>query len=360
VDSKKLIVHLFLLAVLSSGCSAGTEVEDTASPTLLINTPAPPATGTPIPTETPLPTSPLPTITPVEGTTSTQLNVRSQPSTAGEVLGIIPANTSVGIVGKDPAGNWWQILYEQGVDGKGWVTAQYVSAGDSSMVPVVGGEVSVPGGGNVAIVQQQINVRSGPGTGFNSLGTLNPQDVVILTGKDANSTWLQIAFEPGPDGKGWINAGFVQAQGVENLPIISEAGQVIGTGTPTEIPPTPSPTLLPAPVDNDSADNPIISVTFAPSGTRTLIYNGDVSAPAGDREDWIQFVPFSREVLLEVSCSGGDPEFELMQDTSTDIRCNGMQIVAVEPGTAAQIHIQAPDEGAQNYQSYTIKVESIP
>ena len=106
--------------------------------------------------------------------------------------------------------------------------------------------------------------------------------MVSLTGKDADSTWLQIEFASGPDGKGWVNAGFVQAQGVENLPIVTEGGEVVGTGTPTGIPPTPTPTLVPAPVDNDSAENPIVRVTFAPTGTQTLIYNGDVSSPAGD------------------------------------------------------------------------------
>lgn len=299
----------------------------------------------------------------MEGTTSTPLNVRSEPSTAGEVLGIIPANTQVGIVGKDPAGNWWQILYETGVDGKGWVTAQYVTAAEGSTVPVVSGAGTGPEGGNVAIVQQQINVRSGPGTDFSSLGTLNPQDVVSLTGKDAESAWLQIAFEAGPDGKGWVSAGFVQAQGVENLPIVTDAGQVVGTGTPTEVPPTPTPTLLPARVDNDSAENPIVSVTFAPSGTQTLIYNGDVSAPAGDREDWIQFVPFSEQVLLELSCTGAGLSIAIIQPAGAPpagIQCAGRQILVVEPDLPIQLHIRATGQGSQAYTSYTIKVTSIP
>ena len=299
----------------------------------------------------------------MEGTTLTQINVRSEPSTISEVLGILPADTKVGIVGKDPAGNWWQILYEPGIDGKGWVTAQYVSVTDSSTIPVVGGSGTGPGSGNVAIVQQQINVRSGPGTDFNSLGTLNPQDVVSLTGKDADGSWLQIAFAAGPDGKGWVSAGFLQAQGVESLPIVTEAGQVVGTGTPTNIPPTPTPTFLPAPVDNDSAENPIVSVTFAPSGTHTLIYNGDVSAPAGDREDWIQFVPFSGQVLLEVACTGSELVISLIQPAgspSNAVRCPDRQVLDVEADLALQVHVLAAGQGPQTYTSYRIKVTSIP
>jgi hypothetical protein len=71
-------------------------------------------------------------------------------------------------------------LYPQGVDGKGWVTAQYVTLATGIELPVIGGSGAKPGDGNVAMAQQQLNVRSGPGTGFNSLGTLNPQDVVNL------------------------------------------------------------------------------------------------------------------------------------------------------------------------------------
>jgi len=52
-----------------------------------------------------------PTTAPVEGMTSTQINVRAEPSTSSNVLGIIPANTKVEITGKDPGENWWQIHY---------------------------------------------------------------------------------------------------------------------------------------------------------------------------------------------------------------------------------------------------------
>src|SRR5215207_8709226 len=256
----------------------------TSTPLLFNSTLAPASTQ--IPAETPLP-SPLPaqpTVAPVDGMTSTQLNVRAEPSTVSTVLGIIPANTRVEITGKDVAENWWQINYPhpQSVDGKGWVTAQYVTTTATPEVPTIG-EGTGANTGNVAVVQQQINVRSGPGTGFNSLGTLNPQDVLQLTGKDPHGAWLQVNFQAGPEDKGWVNAAFVQAQGVENLPIVTEAGLIVGTGTPTSVPFTPTPTVLPAWEDNDSFGSPIASVIFEPSGTETLIYNGELSSP---RETW--------------------------------------------------------------------------
>lgn len=365
---RKLLLVL-VLCLLGAACQSRPGGVMEGTPALNLATPTLPATPPPARSETPLPlptllTPPSPTqAAPVEGMTSTQVNVRSEPSTGGSLLGIIPAGTRVDIVGRDPGGNWWQILYPQGAEGKGWVTAQYVTAADPSAVPAIGGGGVDPGDKSIAIVQEQINVRSGPGTDFNSLGTLNPRDVVDLTGRDASGTWLQIAYASGPDGQGWVNAGFVQAQGVETLPIVTEGGEVLGTGTPTGLPPTPTPTLVPAPVDNDSAENPIVSVTFAPSGTHTLIYNGDVSAPAGDREDWIRFVPFSSQVWVEVSCTGSDVLVDFIQSgqsSSQGTGCASQFALSVEPDVAVELHVHAAAGASQVYSSYTIKVKTIP
>ena len=361
-------IALSLLAFLSTGCDVEIRRQPLPTTTPLPATSTLPATATQVPSETALPSPAQPTAVSVDGVTSTQVNVRAEPSTAGSVLGIITAETRVEITGKDPGGNWWQINYPQGVDGKGWVTAQYVTAPNEAEIPVIGGNEADPNNGNVAVVQQQINVRSGPGTDFNSLGTLNPQDVVSLTGKDANGAWLQIDFPAGagPEGKGWINAAFVQAQGVENLPIITEAGQNVGTGTPTSIPFTPTPTVVPAWEDRDSSTSPIANVVFEPAGTQTLIYKGDLSSPRGDGEDWIAFRPYSSSVLIGLECQGGQTiRIELRENTmptNTYIECGDpMNEVLVKPGSNYLVHLQvAPDLDRLQYTSYILTIKSRP
>lgn len=319
-----------------------------------------------LPTETPLPAQPTATQTPVEGMTSTQINVRGDPSTASNVLGIIPANTRVEITGKDPGENWWQINYPQGVAGKGWVTAQYITTTSRPEVPVIGGDETNPNNGNVAIVEQQINVRSGPGTSFNSLGTLNPQDVVNLTGKDSNGAWLQIDFPAGPDGKGWVNAAFIQAQGVENLPIVTEAGLIVGTGTPTGIPPSPTPTLIPAWDDHDSANSPIASVILESTGTQMFIYNGDLSSPQGDSDDWIAFKPYGSFVFAGLACKGsGSLKVEITENNlppNLELACGDqMKQVAVKPDSNYLIHLQAqPSAGNLQYTNYILTIKTRP
>jgi uncharacterized protein YraI len=321
---------------------------------------------------TPPVAQPTPTPTPVEGITSTQVNVRADPSTASAILGTIPANSTVEITGQDPGQSWWQINYPsgQGADGKGWVTAQYVTTTSRPDVPILGGNQEDPQHWNVAIVQQQINVRSGPGTDFNSLGTLNPQEVVELLGKDANGVWLQINFRPGagPEGKGWISAAFVQAPGVDlnGLPIITETGSIVGTETPTGIPFTPTPTVIPAWNDQDSSSNPSARIIFEPTGTQTFIYNGDLSAPEGDAEDWIIFRTYDPFVFVNLACQGSNSvELNLLENAhpvDTYIRCNDpIRQITVTPDVEVVIHLRAiPSTGNLQYTNYILKIQTRP
>ncbi len=340
--------------------------EAVPSSTALFTTSTFPPTFTSAPSETRLPPPPQPKVTPVEGTSSTQINVRAEPSTGSTILGMIPADTKVEILGKDPGGNWFQILYTNGVDGKGWVTAKYVTTAHGSEVAVVGGDNTDPNNGTTAIVQQQINVRSGPGTSFNSLGTLNAQDVVNLIGRDSRGAWLQIEYSSGPDGKGWVNAAFVQMKGAENLPILMESGEVIGTGTPTGIPLTATPTVLPAWQDNDSQNNPAARIVFELLGTHTLIYSGEVSTPEGDSVDWIQFTPYNSPVFASLECNDGDNlQISLLengQPVTLDFACGDhMKMINVKTGATYMLRLEAPlPTDRLQYIHYTITIQTSP
>ena len=230
----------------------------------------------------------------------------------------------------------------------------------------MGGPAVDSNNGILAVIQEKINIRSGPGTGFNSIGTLNPQDAVNLIGKDANGTWLQIEFAEGPEGKGWVNAAFVQTIGVENLSIVTDAGVIIGTGTPTTIPLPPTPTLVPAWMDNDMAESPIAQVTFDPSGTRTLIYNGDVSTPEGDVQDWIGFTSYTTLVLVSLECIGSNSlKVDILENnvpTRQTISCGQqMKTVAVKRGASYLIHLQAIQSSESlQYTNYTLMVKTSP
>jgi uncharacterized protein YraI len=288
------------------------------------------------------------------------LNVRAEPSTVGEVIGILAANQVVQIVGQDPSGNWWQIQYEAGIEGKGWVTAQYVETGSKPEVPVIGGGGANPGSGNSAVVIQQLNIRSGPGTSFDSVGILNPNDVVSLSGKNRNGTWLQINFPSGPDGKGWVSAAFVKADALDALPIVSELGDVVGTGTLMDTPLPPTPTIVPAPLDFDSKNSPLKTILFDRVGTHTLIYNGDVSIPDGDTEDWIAFTPYDNFVLMSIQCSGNGSLRVDIAESKQEIACNEAEkAVTVQADVLQLVHIQAvPTSNSLEYVNYTLTIKA--
>lgn len=343
------IKFILAFATLIFGAACGSNPGAPSTPTIDLVTATLPSTFTPPPSETPLPPSPTSTPTPIEGTTTTQVNVRAEPSTSGAALGILTPFAKVQILAKDSGGNWFQISYAQGPDGKGWIAAQYVQVTAEAEIPILGGAAgsgSVPNG----VILQQVNVRSGPGTDFNSLGTLNPNDAITLTGRDANGTWFQIEYAAGPDGKGWVTAAYMKSNETANLPIIGTAGEVVGTGTPTGIPPTATPTLIPALEDGDSESSPAVHVTFSPSSSRSLMYTGEVSAPQGDAEDWIGFTAYAGQVQMQLGCTGGTVKVELWQNgaplsTWGELNCGGTSTVNVTAGTAYTLGVRAVNSG---------------
>lgn len=353
------LTFLLIIDFLIAGCSISIQTDLPTTPPPSVVTATLPPTPTIRPSETPIPLPPTPTTVPVQGTTSTQLNVRAEPSTASQVLGIIAANVAVQIVGQDPGGNWWQILYEAGVGGRGWVTAQYVETATQPEVPVIGGGVH-PNSGASAVIIQQLNIRSGPSTSFDSLGILNANDVVSLTGKNRDGAWLQIEFAGGPDGKGWINAAFARTDALDTLPIMSDLGEAVGTGTPMDTPLPPSPTVVPAPMDFDSADAPLKTILFDRVGTGSLIYNGDVSMPDGDAEDWIAFTPYDNFVFVSIQCTGNGSVHVEVGGGEQLLTCNETEkAIPVRAGERHLVHIEAtPTSGSLQYVNYILTIKA--
>ncbi len=320
--------------------------------------------SSPVPIATPIPSQVPSTSTslPVQGTTATQLNVRGDPSSASAPIGVIAAYTVVEILGKDPSGSWYQIQYPKGPNGRGWVTSQYVNVKDSNSIPV-----APFGTGAVGVVTQQVNVRSGPGTDAGSVGILNARDVLSLVGKDADGQWLQILYAAGPGGKGWVASGYVQAAGLDQLPIVGQTGQVIGTPTVTGIPPTAIPTPAVAPDDHDSAQAPAVDVTLSPASARSFMYSSDLSAPKGDVADWIGFSPYGNQVIVSLECDPPEPVELRLSAAGVSLagqslpRCGSSSIADVSPGGRYLLEISLdPGVQAQTYTRFTVIVESAP
>ncbi len=368
----KLLALIPLLALLLAACRieispAGGPEEATPTPTTFV-TATLPASPTPRPSATPTPVTPTATVAPVIGQATARLNVRAAPATSAEALGMLEAFVEVQINGKDPSGAWYRIIYPDGPDGLGWVASQYVLVTGIVDLPVIQTEEGETGPSGT--LTETIYVRSGPGTGFESLGLLSAGAVVSLTGKNDDATWLQIAYPSGPGGKGWVSAAFVETEALDELPIVSEEGAVIGTGTATGVPATPTATVVPAPTDSDSLDAPSTAVTLSPVTNTSFSYTGDVSTPQGDEEDWIGFsVENGGKVYASLACTGNgliDVKLWLAGQATAvqDVLACGEsdKLIPYTPATVhtLQLIASAPKPADLSYVGYTIKISLTP
>lgn len=91
----------------------------------------------------------------------------------------------------------------------------------------------------IGVVQsnQTVNVRSGPGTNFDRVGSLSPNEEVLVLGESDTGEWRNIRL-PGGD-EGWIRSDLLR---VSQVPVTVAAVEVAVEITPE---PTPLPTCTP-------------------------------------------------------------------------------------------------------------------
>jgi hypothetical protein len=137
-------------------------------------------------------------------------------------------------------------------------------------IPTVTGTPTGP----IAVVysepEEQINVRSGPGTDYPKVGVLLNREQVPALGSTPGGSWVQIIYPGAEGGVAWVYAPLVRITGV--LPIVEPPPTPTPQSTPTidptlasqfvvEIPSTRLPTFTPA--------APLIIPTFEPVETTT-------------------------------------------------------------------------------------------
>lgn len=208
-----------------------------------------------------------------------------------------------------------------------------------------------------AIVTTQINVRSGPSATYDSLGLLNPNDLVVITGKDPGGKWIQIEFANAPAGRGWAAAEFLQISNIDSLPVIGETTQAeTATATPESNAISPS-----AVEDGDSMQAPLAGVFLSSTGSRALQVEGDISAPDGDTQDWIQFSTNSKIVILELTCSSGSMQVKLWNsNTVVDtflLQCRENRILNITSNNIYLLNISQPAANEHQYMRYILNLK---
>ena len=350
-----IIFLLVLFITVLTGCDVNIDSES-STPAPVFITATLPATAILLPTQTPSPPTPIPTIPPIEVTTTTQVNVRAETSTASENLGTIAQFSPVQIIGRDASTSWYQIIYAGAPNETGWIRAEYVQVNVAAEIPVIesgsGGGVGVSG-----LVIQKINVRSGPGTTFDTLGELNPNDVVFISGKDESGAWMQIEFASAADGKGWAALEFLKVENTESLPVIGSADP---TSEAVENVNTPQANIaLP---DGDSMESPLTSINFSPLGARTAQIKGSVSTLNSDIEDWVQFTSQTNSIAIHLFCSNGTLQVELISNGEVFdnflLACAEKRLLNITANQTYFLRLYEAGASGINQTNYTLVMES--
>lgn len=341
---KKAAFLCALAIICLSGCAATPITPEIPQPQFVTATLPPSAM--PAPTQPPpLPTA-APTIDPIAGMTTSEVNVRADTSTASQSLGTIPAFSQVRIIGKDASGNWLRIIFN---DGAGWVRADLIQVEVTAEIPILEAQT---GAGSAArgVVLRGVNVRSEPRKESQSLGLLNQNDVVSILARNPSGAWMKIEYPASPDGTGWVAAEYLQVENADAIPALETATQAVESAPSTEAPANP---VRIAQADSDTADAPIASFTLAAGSVGAIQFQGEVSSPQGDGEDWIGFASQFGKVVIEVSCESGSVQVELHKSGEAPkplaLDCDGMQAVDVSPNQAYVLRVSPNEAGLIRY-----------
>jgi len=232
--------------------------------TIMSPTPSPQETAT-TPTSTAV-TASTPDATFVEVTQA--INVYDGPGSEYDKLGTIAAGERKDLIAMNQRGTWWQICCHGG--DTVWVEARLVQQyGGTDEIPVViiptpaQNPTSVPTPTTkptspptptpdqplVVVTTDDLNVRTGPGTRYSSLGKVNTDDRYVVTGRVQNGAWWRINYE---GMKGWVSKEYVRTTGpMGDVPVVET--------------PTPPPVIC-----DRSADRPF-----------SAIWSGDIKTRIG-------------------------------------------------------------------------------
>ncbi len=130
------------------------------------------------------------------------LNVRTGAGPNAPSVGRLARNQQVFVQAQSADGTWLQIQWAYG---SGWVSKAYIStAGTPAGVPA---DLTVASDKPYGMVTAAyLNVRSGPGINYTSLGYVYGGQELTIIGRNADSSWYQVETS---FGEGWVSASFL-------------------------------------------------------------------------------------------------------------------------------------------------------
>lgn len=158
--------------------------------------------------------------------------MRSGPTLEFPVFGVAPTGSRAEVIGQSEDGEWWAVRMPTSIasDGVGWVPKLYTSASNVSGVPVLKtpdlprniNPAAPASGAPSLITREPLNVRTGPGNAYPSLGKVGTGSILAVIGVSPDKEYyvVNIPLEIDRSGRGWVPARYVRAENVGNVPVV--------------------------------------------------------------------------------------------------------------------------------------------
>ena len=151
------------------------------------------------------------------------VNVRSGPGLAYSILGSIKKGSSLYYLGESSTDSrgvvWYKVSYKKS---SGWVSSVYSSLGGGSSTPVQSTYVRATA---------SVNLRSGAGTQYEDIGTLEKGEQVLYLGtssKDSRGvTWYLVQYYS--YGTGWVSSTYSELVTGTSAGVADTTTSVVGT-----------------------------------------------------------------------------------------------------------------------------------
>jgi uncharacterized protein YraI len=197
------------------------------------------------------------TPSPGESSLTANLNadIHNGPGPDFYVFGVLGEGESAVVNGVSSDGLWWLITVEDLESSQGWVSDELVSTENIEGVPVVESELgptpeTTPSADSATVTAiANVNVRSGPATGFGKVGLIEFGQVALIIGVSPDRAWWLIRLPTPEGGQGWVSASYVNAKNTANVPVVSAEGEAVS-----------GPVTIPAPAVGDPAVTAITNV----------------------------------------------------------------------------------------------------
>lgn len=159
---------------------------------------------------------PPPASGPTAVVTTGALNVRSGPGVNYSVLAKLYNGNSVAAIGRNSANTWLKVRLSGGQEGWANAALVYLNVAIGSL-PVV--DAPAAPGPTAIVAAGELNVRSGPGTGYSVLATLRNGDNVTLLARNSATTWVKVRTAANVEG--WVNVSLLyQNLAIGSLPVV--------------------------------------------------------------------------------------------------------------------------------------------